>query len=638
MVKKVDFDLIWIQRLHFLVQTEIRLALEEFCGYGVVRAGGQFNPANVLRTTMHIHQSAVWMIFQCHLLGVGTRANPGLALDILFTSGIKENGGYWKSWVLTGLLYAALEIPVPRDRIVQIGAGGLLSSYASLFYAKMTDTELMNNKPSADSHGIDCSKDELADVWSTWTNSGETSGRVRDRPALNSTFIRDRRTGGGNTMLHAAALYDLTDLARFLTRQEEPLVDINAVNDSHETALIIACRWNSYDIIHLLLDNGADASITDERGENGLYWLSSLPEQSAEHTARRLVEHGAKLHVCSDEAWESTDLFPDSYFYDCRTKAGPSGPLVRAVANRDMYSLRVLLKLYNERSEEIGSENKWAGVFTAFHPALRIAAELHLYQIAELICKEMHDALQGLLPPPVPRSIVGYMIVKFIKSSAVIRGVLRMTHHVHRLCLHGKHWRAASSRTLELLHEYGIVGSQVFANGSWIRTLNFAIACGNHEAVVTLLDLPEFLAAIDEVDEVFHIPPLHQALNSQQLDILRLLIVKGATVDLRKGREPEHNLTAVEASYLHVVASLRIDDLSFANTILEHGVPADIADNRGCTAFSLAVNRGAFGLARLLIENGVDLRTPGYLGVTPLGEAMFGSNVRQCDDWIATVK
>ncbi|KAK5657777.1 hypothetical protein OQA88_2850 [Cercophora sp. LCS_1] len=85
-------------------------------------------------------------------------------------------------------------------------------------------------------------------------------------------------------------------------------------------------------------------------------------------------------------------------------------------------------------------------------------------------------------------------------------------------------------------------------------------------------------------------------------------------------------------------------DLGGDNSLLQaeilniHGVPATIVDNRGCDALSLALFRGAFGLARCLPANGESLNRPSGIGVTVLGSLFFPDHARQVDDLPATLR
>lgn len=109
------------------------------------------------------------------------------------------------------------------------------------------------------------------------------------------------------------------------------------------------------------------------------------------------------------------------------------------------------------------------------------------------------------------------------------------------------------------------------------------------------------------------------------------LAKNGATLDLRKKKDPNHCLSGVEASYLHVLGSVRCDNPAFIQLFLDHGIPATICDNRGLSALSLA-------LTRTLIDEGASILKEGIFGLTPLGELFVPGQANQHDDLFSTFK
>jgi hypothetical protein len=304
--------------------------------------------------------------------------------------------------------------------------------------------------------------------------------------------------------------------------------------------------------------------------------------------------------VTNLDEMENIDLLPDS-FYNGRVRGGP---LLQAIARRDLHSVKILLQLCIESDDEPLILSK-----LLFPIPLRLASELHLFEILEFLCLQLGEVLKRIRDGDDKLEFVGELLLYITKSSSILRGAIRMTHHIHRLCYHGEGWKEAAWKTMGMLHKFGFVTSHIAALGSMERTLNFAIASGSYEVVEELLNHQRFLNIIDEADEEHYVPPVHKALNSRRLDILQLLIEKGATMDLRKTRDPGHSLSGVEASYLHVIASLRIEDNAFAELLLDQGIPPDIKDNRGLDAFGLAMTRCSFDLGRLLLSCGYGLQT-----------------------------
>jgi len=78
----------------------------------------------------------------------------------------------------------------------------------------------------------------------------------------------------GDHILHAAAAIGARGMLMPLL--EEGTLSVNQRNARGETALLCACRSGHADVVLLLLDNGADASLQALNGESPLHWLSSF--------------------------------------------------------------------------------------------------------------------------------------------------------------------------------------------------------------------------------------------------------------------------------------------------------------------------------------------------------------------------
>ena len=94
--------------------------------------------------------------------------------------------------------------------------------------------------------------------------------------------------------------------------------------------------------------------------------------------------------------------------------------------------------------------------------------------------------------------------------------------------------------------------------------------------------------------------------------------------------------SAFEASYLHILGTIRCDDSVFIQHFFGNGVPATIYDNERLSALSLALAQEAFSLARILIDGGASVFKEGAFGVTPLGELLIPSQADQCGNLFPT--
>jgi ankyrin repeat protein len=109
--------------------------------------------------------------------------------------------------------------------------------------------------------------------------------------------------------------------------------------------------------------------------------------------------------------------------------------------------------------------------------------------------------------------------------------------------------------------------------------------------------------------------PLYSVANECQwpegAPIVRLLLRAGAHVDNRSGE--------MRCSALHAAA--RRGNVKVAEALIEGGASIDIRDVRGDTPLRRAVNCRKAEVARLLVDRGADIRSPGSKGLTPLSAA-----------------
>jgi ankyrin repeat protein len=238
---------------------------------------------------------------------------------------------------------------------------------------------------------------------------------------------------------------------------------------------------------------------------------------------------------------------------------------------------------------------------------------------------------------PADQQNIGKVFLLSTQSTTPLRAALDSQFGLFRLYFHLGNRDLAVQRTLDVLNRFGLVVPILKLRFSFANTLQYAIRACNPTAVSHLLSIESLRSTIDRADPS-GLTPVHEALESHSFEILQLLAHKGATIDLNKQRDPRHCLSAVQASYLHVLASLRITDPAFANLLFHHGVPATVKDNRGASVLSLALTRGSFELASLLIKNGASLNEHGMFGVTPLGQLFIPAAAGQYDDLVATLK
>lgn len=103
-------------------------------------------------------------------------------------------------------------------------------------------------------------------------------------------------------------------------------------------------------------------------------------------------------------------------------------------------------------------------------------------------------------------------------------------------------------------------------------------------------------------------PPLHYAVHDNNLDMVKLLIDKGANVN-RKTME-------------QVTALMWATDIGNTEIVLENGADIDAINFKGHTALIIAVRKEKLEMVKFLIDNNAELNTKSNYGQTTLDEAL----------------
>lgn len=111
--------------------------------------------------------------------------------------------------------------------------------------------------------------------------------------------------------------------------------------------------------------------------------------------------------------------------------------------------------------------------------------------------------------------------------------------------------------------------------------------------------------------------PLHRATIGGQIEIIKILLENGASINERDhcGMTPLHHAVL----YQHDIATIQL--------LLEKGADINIGDNYERTALHLAARKRYVGKAKLLLENGADIDARTMDGVTPLASAVASRSV-----------
>ena len=631
-----DFDLITIvvselQELSGLVAKEYAKALSLLL---------QHVPVN--EQYLRLRCGASWTLFLCHFYGYGTQRSVSNALKSLklYPKNAPNSAGLVPRVI--PILHNVFKSDIPLEDALQYSLDTSLADWPVILGPWTTP-----GKPPPIrllEHGVEADMNKEAMLGHMLQLQTDAS-------------VIEKRFGAGNTLLHGAALFGLSDQVAVLCRKSG--LDINAENDWGETALFLACQYGHIAVAYILLACGADANAYTDKDESCLHWLCSCPRESVNDLASKLIMNGAHIGFYNSQELlrelEWTSACPDEVVFLSSGGRLTGNPLMRAIANRDIETVQVLLHLCREFILSRDPDSQLMVTLDyVFGRALRLACELHLADTLDVLCTGLEDTALCLsdehYKPPVTELFqklrsgefqVGDFYFELTGSTALTRAALDMSFHIQRLAYHGKEWVTACHETIRVLAKYGFLLTGVMdERGGFTNTAPFAIRCGNDEALRTIIELSRMGEDQLSKADTSGYTLVHHAIAAEQLGALEILAESGATLDLRKRRDPGHCLTGAEASYIHVIGSCRLENPAFTRLFLQKGgVPASIKDGRGISALSLALTRGAFSVARVLIEEGgASLAEEGRYGLTPLGEMFLRGVGQQYDDLLASFK
>ncbi|CAH0019729.1 unnamed protein product [Clonostachys rhizophaga] len=555
-----------------------------------------------------IIEGSSWTLFLCHFYGYGTKRSVSAAIYTL----IRHPSDPQSPAILVDNTISVLKKALGEEFPPEIALDGLSLSLEDGRHGSLGSWKTLRRPPAVYllEHGVKVEETEILDYL--------------DRVRMDEGLL-EKDIGSCNTLLHMAAIFGLSDQISFLGNF--PQVDIDAQNDRGETPVYLACVYGHIETVKVLLELDANASINTHEQKNGLHWLSSFPKEVVQQLADDLFEKGADLVLPDREAlrymqWTSMCPVETEFIQTGKIRGNP---LLTAISNIDIDSVLAILCVSKDFISMCSPETRlFVTLGLVFEPALRLACELHLFDIINILCLVLRGILLSLPKDSVPSAAdglfqelrsglceVGEVFTALTQSTSHIRAALDMRFHLHRLSYHESSWKIACRQTIELLVDRGFVTNIVRTERGPLGTAAFAIHCGNNEALRTLIQMTMSRSGQLEVVDSQGYTLVHHALSRGRLDSLKILAEHGAVLDLRQHRNPEHCLTGAGASYLHVLGSLRLEDPEFVHIFLEHGVPATIEDNQGSSALSLALIRGAFSVARVLLQQGASLLEKG---------------------------
>lgn len=427
-----------------------------------------------------------------------------------------------------------------------------------------------------------------ADFFQDWNMSHGLRHHLLRQPVNFSEIIENaydlyefRVNRRGDRLIHFAAVCGLYDQVDCLIHMHRVSPDL--VNDRGETVLLGACRSGHGDIVELLLNCGADASIAALNGETPLHWLVSFDDEVLESIGAQLVRHGGNPN-CSTIERVCHSMFSGTIDFDFQS-AGT--PLNWAVHHNRPAAVKFLLKH--------GADPKKLDA-PIFFPPLKWAAVMHHHECLQLMIEKIEETGARI----DFNTLLSYAAHAGDKFSMIIR--------------HGSKYKNQMFATFDLLRdklkEKEVTDFDVWCNG-FKQSLLFDAATDSHDdAVEYMLTHRVGFRDINATEGEDAKTALLACVRRNRKEVVKMLIQNGANVQSFE-RNPFNKLDN-SWTVLHEFAyAAHNDDVSLCEDLVTMwGVPVDGRLHGGTmveTPFALAILHNAFNLADALFALGADI-------------------------------
>ena len=470
-----------------------------------------------------------------------------------------------------------------------------------------------------------------------------------------------------NTALHLAASNGHLEAARILLERG---ANIDFRNNGGLTPLQQASqsmREGCLDIMHLLLDHGADGDACDNHGNTAIHFAASKSHFEA---ARMLIERGANINSQNKEGLtplQHASQGMGERYLDIMRFLLDHGANVSACDNSGNTALHFVVseghlegaRLLLGRGADVNSQNN--------------EGLIPLQQASHGLRRRYLDIMRLLLDHGADlaaRDNSGNTVLHFSVSEGHLeaarmlleRGadvdsknnegltplVQRASQSIREGCLdimrlllnrgangdacdkHGNtalHFAASKGHfeAARMLIERGAnVDSQNNNGLTPLQRASQGMWKGYRDIMRLLLDYGANLAARDNIGNT----TLHLVVSEGHLKGARMLLERGADVNSQN----DEGLTPIQqASYGLRRGYLRYPCLDIMRLLLDHGANFTASDKSGNTALHFVVSEGHLEAARMLLERGADVNSKNNEGLTPLQRASQGLRRRYLD-------
>ena len=404
------------------------------------------------------------------------------------------------------------------------------------------------------------------------------------RAALHDMVVNTR----GDHLIHAAAAVGAYRLVGELLNDIK--VDVNQRNANGETALLCACRSGHPDIVMLLLNSGANASIQSKNGESPLHWLIAFDDDiNPAAVGNDLIKRGGANVNAFTTQRISHSVFPSSIDVDFQMEGTP---LLWAVHNDKPKVVSFLLS--------VGSNPNWKFVESGISP-LEWAAHYHHKDCLQLMIEHMERTAE------MPVTTDGQQDLRFaVLYGPLVRFAVHASDKFSMMLRNGQKYISRLRFTLEFLQEKTRL--IFFSLGGENETLlHFAALKAREEACEIILDRGWRIDEINKPAGPSGMAPLLEAVRWNRCKLFQLLLDHGADPSVLA--ISPYNPDDRSWSALHIFAEQgHNDDLDLVDDLVAAGVPVDgESDWSSETPLYVAIRRNAFRLADKLLNHGASI-------------------------------
>ncbi|RYP81670.1 hypothetical protein DL769_001902 [Monosporascus sp. CRB-8-3] len=426
----------------------------------------------------------------------------------------------------------------------------------------------------------------------------------------------NHRDSGNRTALQAACAQNHISIARLLL---EKGADVTVSDTNKQTPLNLASINGNVEVVKLLLEKGADIMVADSDG-----WtpLNSASNSGHVEVVKLLLEKGANVTVASTNRWtplntasyrghlEIVKLLLEKRADVTAANAGGSTPLYSASRNGHLEIVKILLE--NGAGVTIGPHHGWT--------PLNIASNNGHLEIVKLLVEKGADVTVADIEKWTPlhsASENGHVeIIKLLLEEGADVTVSNANGWtpLHLASYNGH------AEVVKLLLKEGADVTVATALG-W-APLHSASCNGHVEIVKLLLEKGADITAAD-IDRG---TPLNAASENGHVEVVKLLLEKGADVTVADGYGGPPLISASSGGHIEVVKLL-----------LENGADPNSKDNIGRTPLSFASKNGYSRIVMMLCaDERIDPDPKDHYGSTPLSIAARNGNVEAASLLLAT--